>query len=184
MKFSVIIPTYNRYDLLLKCIESVKSQTYKDLEIIVINDCSDDNRYDNLKNSVCIHIRRSDYLEYTDIYHIQELSYYTKAIEYLRKISNNNVYLFFTDDPIWVKENFKIDNLTSFISSTNNVINDFIEMSNCNNFIIANSTFSFWAAQFSNNSNKIIIYPKLWFKNVEKNNILINNIIPDNWISF
>jgi glycosyltransferase involved in cell wall biosynthesis len=47
---SVIIPTYNRYDLLLKCIESVKSQTYKDLEIIVINDCSDDNRYDNLKN--------------------------------------------------------------------------------------------------------------------------------------
>ena len=141
-------------------------------------------KYNNFKNSVCIHIRRSDYLKYTDIYHIQELTYYIKAIEYLRKISNNNVYLFFTDDPIWVKENFKIDNLTSFISSTNNVINDFIEMSNCNNFIISNSTFSFWAAQFSNNSNKIIIYPKLWFKNIEKNNILINNIIPDNWISF
>jgi len=46
---SVIIPSYNRYDLLLKCLESVKNQTYRDLEIIVVNDGSDDERYSILE---------------------------------------------------------------------------------------------------------------------------------------
>ena len=39
---SVIIPTYNRKDFVAKAIESVLSQTYKNLEIIVIDDCSVD----------------------------------------------------------------------------------------------------------------------------------------------
>lgn len=38
MKFSVIIPTYNRIDLLAKAIESVNNQTFNDFEIIVVND--------------------------------------------------------------------------------------------------------------------------------------------------
>ena len=44
---SIIIPTYDRFDLLLKSINSVKNQTYKDVEIIVVNDCSTDKRYYN-----------------------------------------------------------------------------------------------------------------------------------------
>jgi len=42
---SVIIPTYNRYINLLEAINSVQNQTYKNIEIIVINDCSTDERY-------------------------------------------------------------------------------------------------------------------------------------------
>lgn len=42
---SVIIPTYNRYELLNHSIRSVLSNTYKHVEIIVINDCSTDQRY-------------------------------------------------------------------------------------------------------------------------------------------
>ncbi len=38
MKFSVIIPTYNRIDFLEKAIESVHKQTYQGFEIIVVND--------------------------------------------------------------------------------------------------------------------------------------------------
>jgi len=41
----VIIPTYNRYELLNHSIRSVLSNTYKHVEIIVINDCSTDQRY-------------------------------------------------------------------------------------------------------------------------------------------
>lgn len=39
---SVIIPTHNRANLLKKAIESVRKQTFQDLEIIIINDASTD----------------------------------------------------------------------------------------------------------------------------------------------
>ena len=42
---SVIIPSYNRFDNLLKAIESVKNQSFQDFEIIVVNDASTDERY-------------------------------------------------------------------------------------------------------------------------------------------
>ncbi|WP_054754513.1 glycosyltransferase family 2 protein [Piscibacillus salipiscarius] len=43
MKVSVIIPVYNTVEYLEDCLESVINQTYKDLEIIVVNDASTDN---------------------------------------------------------------------------------------------------------------------------------------------
>jgi len=42
---SVIIPTYNRYDFLNNCIDSLCKQTYRNFEIIVVDDCSTDERY-------------------------------------------------------------------------------------------------------------------------------------------
>lgn len=40
---SVIIPTYNREQLVIESIRSVLEQTYSDLELIVVDDCSTDN---------------------------------------------------------------------------------------------------------------------------------------------
>ncbi len=42
MKLSVIIPVYNVENYLKRCLDSVINQTYKDLEIIVVNDGSTD----------------------------------------------------------------------------------------------------------------------------------------------
>jgi len=42
---SVIIPTFNRFKSLMGTIESVRKQTYKNIEIIVINDCSTQEEY-------------------------------------------------------------------------------------------------------------------------------------------
>jgi len=44
-KVSVIVPTFNRFKYLLNTISSIKQQTYTNLEIIVVNDCSIDDRY-------------------------------------------------------------------------------------------------------------------------------------------
>ena len=51
---SVIIPTYNRYTYLLKTLESVKNQTHKNIEIIVVNDGSSQEEYYQNKLEGCI----------------------------------------------------------------------------------------------------------------------------------
>lgn len=59
MKISIIIPVYNTEKYLTECLDSLINQTYKDLELIIINDGSTDNsmniikkyqkKYDNIK---------------------------------------------------------------------------------------------------------------------------------------
>ena len=49
---SVIISTYNRYEQLCNSIDSILNQTYSNIEIIIVNDNSDDNRYCNLDNII------------------------------------------------------------------------------------------------------------------------------------
>ena len=45
-KVSVVIPTYNRARTIRAAIESVLRQSYSDLELIVVDDCSkDETRY-------------------------------------------------------------------------------------------------------------------------------------------
>lgn len=46
---SVIIPVYNVEKYLDKCLQSVETQSYKDIEIIVVDDCSTDNSYNIAK---------------------------------------------------------------------------------------------------------------------------------------
>lgn len=49
-KISIIIPIYNVEEYLSECLDSVVNQTYKNLEIICVNDCSTDNSLKILKN--------------------------------------------------------------------------------------------------------------------------------------
>ena len=46
---SVIIPVYNVEQYLRKCLDSVINQTFKDIEIIIVNDCSPDNSLQMIK---------------------------------------------------------------------------------------------------------------------------------------
>ena len=52
-------------------------------------------------------------------------------------------------------------------------------MSSCHHNIIANSSFSWWAAYFNNWIDKIVCYPSVWFGPAAKHNII--DLFPNNW---
>ena len=98
---SVVIPSYNRFDYLKNAVNSVENQTYKNFEIIVVNDNSDDERYykNNLsENTKIIHAENKDKK------HDGPGSVRNLGIE----TANGNLIAFLDDDDIWMKEKLEI----------------------------------------------------------------------------
>lgn len=54
-KVSIIVPTYNRAEQIVECLNSIISQTYQNIEVIVVNDGSKDNTSQILKSYIKAH---------------------------------------------------------------------------------------------------------------------------------
>jgi hypothetical protein len=137
-------------------------------------------------NSVSIHIRRGDYLSKKlfekDI--TLPVNYYKISIDYIKKKIPNPIFFIFSDDIMWVKNILKKELPFIHIVDNSKYKNspkiDFFLMSICKHNIIANSTYSWWAAWLNKNKSKIIIAPSDW---KDKSPILKNNIqIPKSWV--
>ena len=126
----------------------------------------------DLSKSVCIHVRRGDYKLYNQIFHLLDIDYYNRSMEYFGKNFN---FVFISDDMGWVKENFKGDNI--YYSELNDDIGDFTLMTLCKHNIVANSTFSWWGAYLNKNNDNVTIRPKKWLVNHD-----CNFIFPNEWI--
>jgi glycosyltransferase involved in cell wall biosynthesis len=55
MKFSIITPTYKRKELLKKAVASLQAQTYKDWEMVIVNDSPRDEAYLDFASSINDH---------------------------------------------------------------------------------------------------------------------------------
>jgi len=99
---SVIIPTYNRYDYLMLAIDSVKKQTYKNIEIIVINDKSTDERYNNIKDAKIILINLD-----TNSKQIVKKPCAGYVRNYGLKIAKGEYVAFLDDDDYWFPNKIK-----------------------------------------------------------------------------
>ena len=132
-------------------------------------------------NSLCVHIRRGDYIG-DKLHEVVNEEYYKKAISYMeeKKVKIDKIYIF-SDDISWCEKNLKFNYNTQFVGeelSGEKAEGHLYLMSNCKNFIIPNSTFSWWGAWLSRNKNKVVIAPKQWFgiKFVKW------DIIPGEWV--
>ncbi len=116
------------------------------------------------------------------MYNLQK-EYYTKSLKFINEKIGNTNFLFFSNDIVWCKENFGdefeyIDERYGFQD-----YHEFELMKLCHHNIIANSTFSWWAAYLNDNVNKIVIAPEQWYANKSaQRRHEKNDFIPENWI--
>lgn len=52
IKFSIIVPFYNGFDKINKLFDSLKKQTYKNFEVIIVDDMSSDDSYEKLSQFI------------------------------------------------------------------------------------------------------------------------------------
>ncbi|MCL1936881.1 MAG: alpha-1,2-fucosyltransferase [Candidatus Azobacteroides sp.] len=136
-------------------------------------------------NSISLHFRRGDYVDNpkTNKYHgLCSMDYYRSAQNRIAQNVSNPCFFVFSDDISWVKDHFSSDFPTVFIGKNDNLLHsDFRLMSLCRHNIIANSSYSWWAAWLNKNENKIVVAPKRWLAN-ERKQRLITDRVPKQWI--
>lgn len=120
-------------------------------------------------NRVSIHVRRTDYIS-NPVQYPLSMDYYEQAMKHFP----GERFLVFSDDIAWCQSKF-IGPQFDF-SVGKDEIGDMNAMAGCKHNIIANSTFSTWAAMLNPNQEKIVIAPARWERTEW------NPQLPDNWI--
>ena len=122
-----------------------------------------------------IHVRRGDYLNRgTKEFHgLLPLEYYQAAVDYIRERVPNITFEVFTDDP----------DLKQFMGypvvSIGDQHVDLHTMTKYSHGIVANSTYSWWAAWLGERPGQIVVAPKRWFADPK---IDTSDLIPERWV--
>ncbi|MFS4469271.1 glycosyltransferase family 2 protein [Maribacter sp. 2210JD10-5] len=114
-KISVIVPVYNAQKYLARCLESIKNQTYENIEVLLINDGSTDS-----SGEICDKFYQND--ERFQVFHKRNegtSSARNKGLEYA---SGN--YIIFIDCDDYIKPNM-------FIELINCALNEDLELVTC-----------------------------------------------------
>jgi len=172
----------------------IKHLLEEELELKDISFIKNSIEYYNItkdNHSVAIHIRRGDYLNNPHFVNL-EFNYYRKAMSIISELIGSPKFYIFSDDSIFAKELFfNIPNCNyiekhSLPQSMYNTIGDiwdFFLMNQCRHIIIANSTFSWWAAWLNSGPQKIVVSPKKWYNNKLAQHYVDNiSFMPNNWI--
>ena len=148
-KVSIIIPMYNSEKYINQCINSVINQTYKNLEIIVIDDLSTDN---SIKNVNAIKDKRIKLIKNRKNIRVSKSR--NKGV----RVASGDYICFLDSDDYWVLD--KIEKQVRFIENNNYT---FIYSS----YVITNSK----------KETKVIVPSKLEYKNAIKNTTIFTSTV-------
>ena len=165
---SIIIPTYNRYDLLMHSIGSCLDQTYQSIEIIVIDDCSTDLRYkngslENLPKTKVIHLNVNQKIKYN----VPSAQGATRQEGI--KVSRGEWIAFLDDDDMFLPEKLEIQ--LNHLHKNNGLFCS-TDMFKINHSVISEHVLQF---NIIENFHKNIVVPSVLFIEHIKQTNFINN---------
>ncbi|MDQ7818386.1 MAG: alpha-1,2-fucosyltransferase [Melioribacteraceae bacterium] len=169
-----------------KYFESIEEIIRKEFTLKYDLDSKSINILEKIKscNSVSIHLRvlhgisgNKTNKNSRETHGMLEGSYYLEAMDFINQRIEDVHYFIFADSHNNSNQLIgKIKNSTVIYGNEDYI--DLILMSKCKHNIIANSTFSWWAAWLNRNENKVIICPRKWFN---KSTIDTTDLINKDW---
>ena len=132
--------------------------------------------------SVCIHVRRGDYVTLRGAARTHGAlspAYYQRAIARVIEAVPSPHFFVFSDDPEWTRENIRVDAPVRYVTHNTPAAahRDLRLMSACRHQIVANSSLSWWSAWLNSNPAKIVIAPEPWFRRDD-----LTDLVPDQWV--
>jgi len=143
------------------------------------------------RKTIAIHFRIGNYYNLQNMHPIKPVQYYLNALKELANkdvmLQDYNILLFCQEvDNNFVNEYIKIINQhypnMNYKKVADNIPDwkQILLMASCDNFIIANSTFS-WMGAYLAKKEKLVVAPNTWIGPYYKNNKL-HDLRPEDWI--
>lgn len=108
---------------------------------------------------IAVHVRRHDYGHHG----LARMDYYRDSVKKIRGGYGNLPIVCFTDEFNFCAYEFRdIGNIQISRGDTGNPMADFYLMSCCRHFVLANSSFSWWAAWLNEEARSVIYAPQPW----------------------
>lgn len=147
------------------------------------------NKFD-YQNTISLHFRIGDYAKLQHYHPLMTPEYYINSINYIiekTKKEDWKILIFCEKDDIDVVNSRlsvikKKYNQIEFVICNHNLQDweQMLQMSLCKHNIIANSSFSWWAAYLNNNKDNFVCAPKKWFGDNVNNNT--KDLYLSNWV--
>jgi len=140
------------------------------------------------RRSISVHIRR-----YRDLNHQGQLilaaglnqgvcdaSYYHRGVQAIPGHMSKHAYIF-SDDPEWAKQNLRLPIQCRYVADCGpfTAAEELMLMAACQNYVISNSSFSWWGAYLGKNPDKTVVAPKVWNKSIKGDQ---SGVCPADWI--
>ncbi len=134
---------------------------------------------------VAVHIRIGDYAmvnhrqaDGSQVSQILRPGYYERVCEQLRREMPGATLVVFSDEPAKARERLRAADEILLIESGNADYEDLSLMSLCHHQVIANSSFSWWAAWLNQRPGRQVFAPRYWGNMVST---FFPDLFPDGW---
>lgn len=110
----------------------------------------------------CLHVRLGDYVK-NPLHGVADASYYRMALSELKKQKPNATIFVFSDNIEVVQKELRLVDAVNYIPSDFNDQQTMYLGSLCQNFVISNSSFSWWMQYLSRKEDRLVLAPSRWY---------------------
>jgi hypothetical protein len=129
--------------------------------------------------SLCIHVRRGDYLhaDFAAVHGVCAADYYERALTLVRARVPQATVFVFSDAPEWARAH--VEGVVVDANGPDQAAQELMLMAACRHHVIANSSLSWWAAWLAASPDQVVVAPTPWFADGRPT----PDLLPKGWVT-